>query len=218
MLVENAPVLPEGGEWDYELSWPGDRILATKEGPSVRLTSALQRRDLTNRFPVIAAGVAKVHAELAVLDGVARSLDASQQALFGEEAEPASAIAIRFIVTDLLSRDALDARQLPLTMRREQLRATVAGTGILVAPTLAGSVAEMLAEAVRVGADGIVAKRRASRYRPFSHVGDWIRVAVPPAGGASGQKSGRDPSSTARHVFDGREGGSFGGGWRPATA
>jgi bifunctional non-homologous end joining protein LigD len=183
MLVEHAANLPSGSGWEYEYSWPGERVLAVKDGASVRLTSALHRRDLTNRFPVVAAAVAKLKVASAVLDGVVRAIEPAQWPLFASEAEPAPSGggSIRMIATDLLWVDALDLRQLPLGLRREKLREMVDGTAILLTPTLDGATCDMLSAAPEIGADGVVAKRRESRYRPFARAGDWIRVVHEPS-------------------------------------
>jgi bifunctional non-homologous end joining protein LigD len=184
MLVEHAPLLPKGADWEYEYSWPGERVIVTKNDPGVRLISASHRRDLTNRFPVVAAAVAKLNAPAVVLDGVIRPLEPAQAAVVGLTLpeSPTRPIELRFIATDLLWIGNLDLRQLPLEMRKQRLVELAGGSAILVAATLDVPVREMLAQAARVGADGVIAKRRESRYRPFARTGDWVRVTVDSAG------------------------------------
>lgn len=184
MLVEHATCLPEGAEWEYEYSWPGERVLAAKNGANVRLIGAIQRRDLTNRFPVIAATIAKLTIASVVIDGVVRAFEAGELALFGKATEPGDG-GIRFIATDVLAWDALDARQLPLVARRERLAEVTANTGMLSSFTLDSSPTEMLRRAGEVGADGVIAKRKDSRYRPFARLGDWVRVPIQAAAAAA---------------------------------
>lgn len=214
MLVEHAARLPEGAEWEYEYSWPGDRVLAAKTGVRVRLIGAVQRRDLTNRFPVISAAVAKLGVEAAVIDGVIRAIEPRQLAAFGSH-EEAAGDSIRFIATDLLTLDAADERQLPWTTRRHDLAGLVAGTGLLLSFSLEMSAAEMLASAADLGADGVIAKRKDSRYRPYARLGDWVRVPLQLAAITAGETSGT--SELPRHRFGGSASGQLSGDWRPAT-
>lgn len=193
MLVEHVTALPEGEEWEYEYSWPGERVLAAKDGSSVRLTSVLHRRDLTNRFPVVAAAIAKLNAETAVLDGVVRAIDGvTISALLGGSAAPIPTGGIRLIATDILWFDTIDARQLILSERKLRLREVTQGTGILVCAPTRQTVAQMIAGAEELGADGVIAKRRDSRYRPFARAGDWLRLALPSASATARAKAGTD--------------------------
>lgn len=183
MLVEHGPVLPEGDEWVYEYAWPGERVLASKDDSRVRLVAAAHRRDLTNRFPVVAAAVAKLAGETLVLDGVIGSMDAGAMAKLGREGEPpapAPGLRIILIASDLLWLDGTDLRPLPLVARRERLQELIKGTAIL--PPLGPGVAlpAMVAQARQLGAEAVLAKRRDSKYRPFGRSGDWVRVSVEP--------------------------------------
>lgn len=214
MLVEHTTRLPEGGGWCFEYSWAGDRIFAIKDGSSVRLTSILHRRELTNRFASVAAAVAKLPVRVAVLDGVIRLVDPGQRPLFresrGGDTSPPMA-AIRFIATDLLWLDAIDVRQLPFQTRREQLVATIEGTGILVPHLLEGPPAQLLASAREVGSDGVFARKCESRYRPYARSGDWLRVAS-----AGSEQPGPQHPSAASPTRNDSAGSSFGSAWRPA--
>lgn len=179
MLVEHAPALPEGDEWDYEYSWPGERVLGSKDGPCVRIASVLHRRDFTNRFPVVAAAIAKLPATTLVIDGIVGPIDPAALNHYGLE-PGAAAMRIALVAADLLWLDGFDVRQLPLRERKHRLQQLIAGTAILGTGATDVPVAQMITEARRLGAEAVIAKRRSSRYRPFGHSGDWIRVAVEP--------------------------------------
>lgn len=206
MLFEHAPTLPEGEDWEYGFSWPGERVLAMKDGAGVRLISVFQRRDLTNRFPVVAAMVAKARAETVVIDGVIRAVESRQWPAFanaGEQAIQAGGAApIRLIGMDLLWRNGMDLRPRALPERRARLHDVTEGTGVLEPRPPSAPVAGMLAEASRLGSDGVIARRRQSRYRPFARSGDWVRVVV------NSESDTRRPSSGPGEVdrtfgFDG---------------
>ena len=183
MLVEHGPVLPEGDEWVYEYAWPGERVLASKDDSRVRLVAAAHRRDLTNRFPVVAAAVAKLAGETLVLDGVIGSMDAGAMAKLGREGEPpapAPGLRIILIASDLLWLDGTDLRPQPLETRRERLQQVIQGRAILPPLGPAVAVPAMVDEARQLGAEAVLAKRRDSKYRPFGRNGDWVRVGVEP--------------------------------------
>jgi bifunctional non-homologous end joining protein LigD len=212
MVVERAAQLPYGPEWQYEYSWPGERVLAVKRDASVQLISAAHRRDLTNRFPVIVAAMAKLTANYVVFDGVIRSIEQAQASVFAEAMTiPAgSAAQLRLIATDVLWIDECDMRQQSLPNRKQRLAALVAGSGIMANLTLEGPPGDIIQMAQSVGADGVLAKRRDSRYRPFARAGDWVRVSFDSVTGAvaSGHPSSRANKSSAP--------GPFGAGWGAA--
>lgn len=179
MLPEQALRLPEGPEWEYEYTWNGERALILKEDARVRITSSQYGRDLTNRFPVVAASIGRLPGTRIILEGVIRSIEPRQWAAFGNApTETPEGAVIRLIALDLLWLDEIDARQLPLAERRERLKAVVAGSNLLISLPLAGTAGEVLAQACEFGADGVMAKRSASRYRPFARSGDWLRVPL----------------------------------------
>ena len=67
MAATSVAELPRGPEWSYEVKLDGYRVLAVKDGDSVRLLSR-RNKDLTRDFPSVAAAVARVRAGTAVLD------------------------------------------------------------------------------------------------------------------------------------------------------
>jgi bifunctional non-homologous end joining protein LigD len=178
MVMERAEQLPEGAEWLYEYSWSGERVLAVKRDASVQLISATHRRDLTNRFPVIVAAMAKLDASHVVIDGVIRSIEPAQAALFAEAiAVPWGGTAhLRLIAMDVLRINECDMRPQSLSNRKQQLATLVAGSGIIANVTLDGIPADVMRMAQSIAVDGVLAKRRESRYRPFARTGDWVRV------------------------------------------
>ena len=68
MLAREVRMLPMGEDWIYEFLWGGERVRAIKYDTVVNLISR-EGRDLTNRFPRIAATVARLRAQRVVLDG-----------------------------------------------------------------------------------------------------------------------------------------------------
>lgn len=203
MVMDRAAQLPEGPEWQYEFAWPGERVLALKQGASVQLMSAVHRRDLTNRFPVIVAAMAKLNVNYVMLDGLIRRLEPPQTAYLGVSEISSRP---RFIVSDVLWVDERDARQLSLGERRRRLQDLIAGTDLLLAQLSGGSSSEIIDLAKQVGASDIIAKRRSSRYRPFARTGDWIRINVATA-----------DARFSPFSLKSRESDPYGAGWGAAT-
>jgi bifunctional non-homologous end joining protein LigD len=213
MVVERAAQLPEGAEWQYEYSWPGERVLAVKRDASVQLISAAHRRDLTNRFPVIVAAMAKLLANYVVFDGVIHSIEQVQASVFAEiiTVPSGGAAQLRLIATDVLWLDECDMRQQSLSNRKRQLAALVAGSGIMANVTLDGTPLELMQMAQSVAADGVFAKRGESRYRPFARTGDWVRVGFEPVIGALA-------IGASLHSNSSNEPAPFGAGWGTAVS
>jgi bifunctional non-homologous end joining protein LigD len=182
MHAEHRKSLPAGDEWLLDPSFPGDRVLAVKEGAGVRLHAIAHGKDVTNRFPVVAALVARLPADTLVLEATLCAIEPWQQDAFVPSqsltAPPFGSANMRMIATDLLWVDDMDIRQSALLDRKLRLRHVIAGTSALEPIPLPAATTDSLAIARRFGAEAVIAKRRNSRYRPFARSGDWIRVSV----------------------------------------
>lgn len=178
MLAREVSVLPQGEDWIYEFLWSGERVRAIKHDDSVHLISR-EGRDLTNRFPRIAASVARLRASCVVLDGeilylasyplpVVRFLaEASDESLNGS---------MVFLAFDLLCDEGRDIRNFSLLCRRLLLASTVQGTPIVLSPLIEAQSETARAAAARLGFRGVVAKRAGSSYRPNSLSHDWLKT------------------------------------------
>lgn len=187
MQAREVASLPQGEDWLYELLWGGERVRATKHAGGVQLFSR-DGREVTNRFPRVAAAVARMRAETAVLDGEILQLDSCSResfAFLAQAADDLSPSRVVLLAYDLLHEDGRDVRPLPLLGRRVLLASAVQGTPIVVAPLVPGPADAALVRAARLRGRGIVAKRGGSAYRPNSLNNDWVKVTLPPAGLAS---------------------------------
>ncbi len=211
MLVENAPMLPAVEEWELDFAWAGERVLAIKQGADVRLHGVMQRKDLTNRFPVIAATLVKLGRNSLVLDGVIAAIEPSSLAAFGAPMPamfaPGSAPVLRLIARDLLWEDDTDTRPQSLEDRKARLAGLVRGTPVLLPPSPPPGV-DVIAEGHRIGADAVIARRRQSRYRPYGRNGDWLRIPLEPtpvgrtrAVSAVGQPNSAPPFAPVRRQW-----------------
>lgn len=179
MMAKLTDKLPEGEQWEYEVKWDGYRALLLKSGERVRLLSR-KDNDLTVTYPAIEAAGRKLRAETAILDGEIVALDPkgrpSFQALQHRSAHRNYAIV--FYAFDLLHVNGEDLAQLPLTERRKRLPSIVKGSGILVSEALSGTAEQVIEAVSLVGLEGIVAKRKDSRYQSGERSGAWVKLKL----------------------------------------
>jgi len=171
--------LPEGGDWLYELKLDGYRALLIKEGEKIRIISR-NENDLTANYPPIVAAAAKLKAKSAVLDGEVVALDAhgrpSFQALQHRSALASHAIA--YYAFDLLHLDGRDLTREPLDARRTLLPKVLKGAGILLSDELKGTAVQVTEAIRRLGLEGVIAKRRDSRYDAGQRSGAWLKLKL----------------------------------------
>ena len=188
MLAREVATLPTGEDWSYEFNWGGERVRALKQGGGVRLI-AKDGRELANRFPRVAATVARLRPEHATIDGEVLLLDgysAEAIARLAEVSDDLSQARVALLAYDLIEVEGNDLRSLPLLCRRLKLASVVQGTPIVLSPRIYDEPARVLAEAARLQLPGIVAKRAGSAYRPNAPTQEWVKVA---AGGAVGGRA-----------------------------
>jgi bifunctional non-homologous end joining protein LigD len=152
-----------GPDWLFERKLDGIRMLAYRNGRSVQLYS---RNRLLLRYPTVARAIAALPVTNIILDGEAawdpsHSLGARNRS------------AVLYHVFDILWLDGRDVTPLPLEARRALLKQ------LPLAPPL-GRVSEIRGDtpwdrACREGWEGVIAKRRGSRYehRRSPH---WLKM------------------------------------------
>jgi DNA ligase D-like protein (predicted ligase) len=176
MMAVSAPRLPVGPEWSYEVKWDGYRAIAVKEGARVSLVSR-NAKDVTPQYPAVARTIASIRPERATIDGELVALDEDGRPSFQAlQHRTTTAMRIVFYAFDLLSVDGRDLTRLPLDERRTALVRTVKGSSVLLSEPLPGTP-EQIEKAVReLGLEGVVAKRRHSKYEPGKRSDAWIKV------------------------------------------
>lgn len=180
---KETAVAPMGEDWSYELFWGGERVRAVKDGASVRLY-ARDGRLLANRFPAVAAAVARLRVERAIIDGEILQIGgySSEAADYLARASDELVHArVALIAYDLLQLGDRDLRERPLLGRRVLLASLLQGTAIVLSPLIAGSAEVALRAASHLGLRGIVAKRAVSSYRPNALSTPWLKVLLPQA-------------------------------------
>ena len=174
MLATPAKKLPRGDEWTYEVKWDGYRTLALKNGQRVTLLSR-NLKDATRQYPSVTRAITQLRADSALLDGEIVALDEHGRPSF-QALHHQSAHTLVYYAFDILHVNGRDLIKAPLDERRTILGPVLEGTRVLRSDPLPGSP-EQIEEAVRgLLLEGVVAKRRHSRYEPGKRSASWIKV------------------------------------------
>lgn len=168
--------------WVYEEKYDGYRAVAYKNGPHVQLVSR-NLKDLTKRFPDVAAAVARLQAPTLVLDAEIAVFDQDLVSHLGYLRPSRSPKGAVFTPPVLIAFDCVYARgkelfREPLHRRRAALERELAEVEgpLLVARRLAPDGREAWNEVKSHGWEGLVAKNPDSLYQPGTRSRDWIKV------------------------------------------
>jgi bifunctional non-homologous end joining protein LigD len=180
-----SPMLPSLAErafsnpnWLFEPKLDGYRVIATLEGGTPRLSSR-RGLDCSNEYPWLVEALRRQPYRDVIFDGEIVALDPrgkpSFQLLQNRHGEPRPRLL--YYVFDLLYRDGYDLRGVPLEQRKELLRSSLIPTERLRVVETFAEDGLGLYEAVRQsGIEGIVAKRRDSRYDPGKRSDAWLKI------------------------------------------
>ena len=178
--------LPTGPDWSYELKWDGIRAICYA-GSEVSLFSR-NDRDITAGYPEVGPIAAQLPDGGAVLDGELVTFDAAGRPSFGalqqrmHVTDPAAVRALAgrvpvvYLIFDLLWLSGHSLLDRPYRDRRElldQLELTADGWNT---PPAFDDGADLLAASRARGLEGVVAKRRDSRYEPGRRSAAWRKV------------------------------------------
>jgi bifunctional non-homologous end joining protein LigD len=174
MMATPAAALPVGDDWSYEVKWDGYRTLAVKDGPRVRLFSR-NLKDVTGAYPSVVRTLQELKAPAAIVDGELVAIDEEGRPSFQALHHQAAHVVV-YYAFDLLLIGQRDLTRDPLDARRQQLAAAAAGTSLLVSDPLPGTPAQIERAVRELGLEGVVAKRRSSRYEAGRRSDKWLKV------------------------------------------
>jgi len=180
MAAVSVTELPEGDEWLYEVKLDGYRALISKDGENVTVQSR-NLKSLTRMYPSVVAAGRGLKAKQAILDGELVAVDASGrpsfQALQHRSLHPDHPIL--FYAFDLLALNGQDVTQKPLTTRRAQLAKIIpSDSGLRFLQPLPGTAEEIVRAVRDLGLEGVIAKRKNSRYQPGERSADWQKLKL----------------------------------------
>ena len=180
MLLLRTEKLPEGPDWQLELKLDGYRALAIKSDGKIHLRSR-NDNDFNERYPGIVKGLAAMPDDT-VIDGEVVALDPDGKPSFNLLQNYASGTAsLHFFIFDLLVLKGQDVMGESLTKRRELLEKHVfpkMEEPIRYSPILEASLKDLVRSVKSQGLEGLVAKRRASKYEPGQRSGAWQKMRV----------------------------------------
>jgi bifunctional non-homologous end joining protein LigD len=177
--------------WIFELKYDGMRVIASRDGEAVRLTSR-GGHDVTAAYPEVARALAALPLSRFVLDGELTALDESGRSSFERlqkrfavsDAHTLARAKVEFPVVlfafDLLSATGHDLRPLPLHERKALLECFVPALGQVRYADHVEEHGDALFEAAAdSGLEGVIAKRIDSRYQAGRRSDAWLKIRVP---------------------------------------
>jgi bifunctional non-homologous end joining protein LigD len=177
-LATLADRAPAGDEWLHEMKLDGYRILARIHGKSARLWTRAGK-DWTDRFPGVAAALARVGAEDAWIDGELAVLmpdGTTSFAAMQNAADLPAGARLVYYAFDLLHWNGRDLRGQPLESRKRALASVLPTSDALrYSEHVVGDGERFFAAACRMALEGVVSKRRAAPYRE-GRSPDWLKV------------------------------------------
>lgn len=182
MMPKAVETLPTGRDWTYEVKFDGYRALAIKDERGVRLLSRTQT-NLTRQFKRVAADLTRLPAERFVLDGELVALDDKGRPTFQglqswfRHLREGRSLALAFYAFDVLEIDDVSWMARPLADRRRRLAMLLrnAPPTILRSEPLPGRLPAIEQRIRAFSLEGLVAKRRMSRYAPGERSRDWLK-------------------------------------------
>jgi bifunctional non-homologous end joining protein LigD len=179
MAAQLVETLPEGDDWLYEVKFDGYRALIVKNGDRIEIRSR-NDKDLTAAYPGLVAAARKLRARQATVDGEVVAVDGngrpSFQALQHRGAH--AGYVIVFYAFDLLHLDGRDLTGETLEARRQPLPGVLDRSGILMSIDLPGDLPRVISAVKELGLEGVVAKRRSSRYTPGERGRGWLKLKL----------------------------------------
>lgn len=191
MLCQVADKPFSSPDWVFELKYDGYRLLAEAGAGRARLRYR-SGQDPTERFPEVAAALRALPVPSLVLDGELVAFDGEgrpdfqrlaqrSQLVRASEIQRATGLSpVTYVVFDLLAAGGYDLRALPLLVRKQLLAQICPRLG----PLRYGDHVPVQGQAffeqvVKLGLEGVVAKRADSPYRP-TRSRDWQKLKADP--------------------------------------
>jgi bifunctional non-homologous end joining protein LigD len=180
MLLLATDRLPDDREkWEYQLKLDGYRAIAFKTGGRVHLRSR-NDKDFSTRYPLVVRGLANMPDET-VIDGEIVALDEGGRPSFNALQNVSASTTIVYYVFDVIVLGGRDLKGETLTVRRDLLERRVVSK--LTEPVrytgeLDAGLHDLVHAVKAQGFEGLVAKRRNSRYESGLRTGAWMKMRI----------------------------------------
>lgn len=180
--------LPRGDDWAYEVKWDGVRALcatqSADDGSADWQLLSRTGRDVTVSYPELGGLVAVqgglLDGEIVLMEAGRPSFEALAERMHVRDARRAAQLAagrpVTYLVFDVLRLYGVDLTASPYDERRATLERLDLPDHVSLSPVYDDG--EALWQVTREhGLEGVVAKRRTSRYRPGVRSPDWVKKA-----------------------------------------
>jgi DNA ligase D-like protein (predicted ligase) len=180
MLLLRSEQLPDDPtRWSYQLKLDGYRAIAFKTRGTVHLRSR-NNNDFNDRYPIVVRGLSKMPNET-VIDGEVVALDENGRPSFNALQNFIPGTPIVYYVFDVMMLEGRDVTGETLDRRQAILEQRVLPS--LVEPVryageLNAGLRDLIHSVKTQGLEGLVAKRRTSRYEPGVRSGSWMKMRV----------------------------------------
>jgi bifunctional non-homologous end joining protein LigD len=176
-LVDSAPKDPDN--WNFEVKFDGYRLLAHIVGGKVRLITR-NGHDWTHKLPHLQEALQAMKLKPGWLDGeivVVNERGTPSFQLLQNAFDSERTADIQYFLFDLPWYDGRDLTAVPLDQRRAQLRTLLekARPPIRFSEDFKAAPGELVASACKLGLEGVIGKRRDSRYSTRRSP-DWIKL------------------------------------------
>ena len=174
-----VPKLPDDPNWLFEIKLDGYRAIAVKSSGRVNLFSR-RRNSFNSQYSLVFDALAGLP-DNTVIDGEVVALNESGRPDFNLlQHYRTEASRIHYFVFDLLVYNNRDLTQLPLIERRQIMKSVLKleSSRIRIADYFEASASDMLSAARGQGLEGVVAKRKDSRYEVGKRTGAWAKYRL----------------------------------------
>jgi bifunctional non-homologous end joining protein LigD len=163
-------------DWVFEIKWDGFRMVACLQQGKVTLYSR-NGKIISDSYRGVAQALERLSVD-AVLDGELVALDRRGISHFQllQNALRAEAT-LRYCIFDLMFLEGEDLRDLTLLERKERLRRLLPKHPLLsFSPHRSQHGSKFFKQALEQGLEGIMAKRKTSKYLSGARTSDWLKI------------------------------------------
>jgi bifunctional non-homologous end joining protein LigD len=161
-------------DWMWEPKLDGYRIIAFRNHRQVTLRSR-RGLELAATFPGVAAAIAEQGADM-ILDGELVAFDPLGKPSFNALQNAEKGTPVVFYAFDLLHFAGIDLRKTPYADRRRYLAQCLLPSPLVQLVHAADDGVELYAAAVASGFEGVIGKRKQSKYEPGKRSASWLKV------------------------------------------
>jgi len=180
MLLLKTERLPEGESWLYELKIDGYRSIAFKTGGKVHLRSR-NDKDFSTTYMTIVKALSELPAET-VIDGEIVALDEAGRPSFSALQNLGSNnVPLMYYIFDVMVLEGVDLTHEPLFRRRELMEQGILprlSDPVRYSTELQADLSDLIQSVKQIGLEGLVAKRKDSRYESGLRTGAWRKMRI----------------------------------------